>query len=127
MGSETQAKLPIIDFSGENLKSGSDSWFTACNDVRHAFEEYGCFMAHYNQVPVQLHNKMFNAQGEYFDLPPEIKVKNIGEVPSFGYVGQIPGYPLHESTGIKVMNLEETQSFAKLMWPSGNQHFWYII
>ncbi|XP_034696544.1 probable 2-oxoglutarate-dependent dioxygenase AOP1 [Vitis riparia] len=128
MGSETHPKLPIIDFSEENLKPGSDSWFSVCHDVRHALEEYGCFMAYYNQVPLELHNKIFNALGELFDLPTEIKVKNTSDKPSHGYIGQIPAYPLHESMGIDhATNLEEIQSFAKLMWPAGNEHFCEVV
>ena len=128
MDSETLAKLPIIYFSDENLKPSSDSWFATCNDVRNALEEYGCFMAYYNGVPLELHNKIINALGELFDLPTEIKVKNTSDKPSHGYIGQIPIYPLHGSMGIDhATKPEGIQSFANLMWPSGNEHFWYII
>ena len=37
---ETLPKIPIVDFSKENLKPGTDSWFPACNNVWHALEEY---------------------------------------------------------------------------------------
>ena len=40
MGLETLPKIPIVDFSKENLKPGTDSWFPACNNVWHALEEY---------------------------------------------------------------------------------------
>lgn len=128
MGSETPAKLPIIDFSEENLTAGSDSWLAACNDVRHALEEYGCFVAYYNQVTEELVNKIFNELGELFDLPTEIKVTNTSELPIHGYIGSISTLRLHESMGInQVTNLEDIRSFAKLMWPSGNERFWYVV
>uniref|UniRef100_F6HX50 Uncharacterized protein n=1 Tax=Vitis vinifera TaxID=29760 RepID=F6HX50_VITVI len=43
MGLETLPKIPIVDFSKENLKPGTDSWFPACNNVRHALEEVWLF------------------------------------------------------------------------------------
>ncbi|KAK2651470.1 hypothetical protein Ddye_011326 [Dipteronia dyeriana] len=35
------AKVPVVDFSKEALIPGSNSWLSACNEVRHALEEYG--------------------------------------------------------------------------------------
>ncbi|KAJ9692484.1 hypothetical protein PVL29_011512 [Vitis rotundifolia] len=125
MGLETLPKIPIVDFSTENLKPGTDSWFPACNNVRHALEEYGCFMAVYDQVPLGVHNTIFGAMRELFDLPMETKKQNISEKPYQGYTSECPAAPLHQGMGIDnvTTNLEEIQRFAKIMWPAGNEHF----
>ncbi|GKV35775.1 hypothetical protein SLEP1_g43995 [Rubroshorea leprosula] len=96
MGSESQApKLPVLDFTKGNLKPGTESWLSACKNVRKALEEYGCFIV-------------------------ENKMKNRYEKPLNGYVGQIPKLPLHESMGIdNATSLEGTQYFTNLMWPEG--------
>ncbi|XP_059636057.1 deoxypodophyllotoxin synthase-like [Cornus florida] len=50
MGSQTPPKLPTVNFSTENIKPGSSSWIAMCNDVRQAFEDYGCFVAVYDKI-----------------------------------------------------------------------------
>ncbi|KAK2984903.1 hypothetical protein RJ640_008668 [Escallonia rubra] len=124
MGSLTQHKLPVIDLTEENLKSTSDSWLTICKNVTRALEEYGCFTAVYDKVSVDLHNAVFHALEELFDLPTETKVQNKSKKPLYGYVGQIPFIPLYESMGIDDSNTPEgIQNFTKVMWPSGNESF----
>uniref|UniRef100_A0A2N9I584 Fe2OG dioxygenase domain-containing protein n=1 Tax=Fagus sylvatica TaxID=28930 RepID=A0A2N9I584_FAGSY len=131
MGSELQPKLPVLDFSNENLKPGTSSWLSKSKEVRQALEDYGCFVVLYDKVPSDLRNDVFGALEELFDLPTEIKLKNKYEKPLNGYVGQIPKLPLHESMGIEnATSLEGTQTFTNLMWPSGNDRFcarvhWY--
>ncbi|XP_034696503.1 probable 2-oxoglutarate-dependent dioxygenase AOP1.2 [Vitis riparia] len=114
VGLETLRKIPIVDFSKENLKPSTDSWFPACNNVRHALEEYGCFMAVYDQVPLGVYNTVFGAMRELFDLPIEIKKQNIIDKPYQGYTSESPVDPLHQGMGI---------DNAKVMWPAGNEHF----
>ncbi|KAF3450812.1 hypothetical protein FNV43_RR06901 [Rhamnella rubrinervis] len=127
MGAQTPPKLPVIDFSKEDLKPGTSSWFSISNDVRHALEQYGCFVAQFDKVSLQLHNSMFSELKELFDLPTETKVKNISDKPYFGYAGHSTTpyvAPLHESMGIEnSTTLEAVQGFTNLMWPAGNDHF----
>ncbi|KAM7480401.1 hypothetical protein LguiA_028614 [Lonicera macranthoides] len=124
MGSLSLHKLPIVDFTKNNLEPGLSSWSETCTDVRNALEEYGCFIAVYDKVSVELNNTIFRALKELFDLPTEIKVQNKSSKPLYGYVGQIPFIPLYESMGIDFANtLEGIQSFTNVMWPNGNDGF----
>ncbi|KAF5935868.1 hypothetical protein HYC85_026997 [Camellia sinensis] len=95
MGSLTQHKLPIIDFTKENLKPGTSSWHKASKQVLSALEEYGCFVAVYDEVSLDLHDKVFNKLEELFDLPTATKMQNKSSKPLYGYVGQIPVVPLY--------------------------------
>ncbi|RVW28962.1 putative 2-oxoglutarate-dependent dioxygenase AOP1.2 [Vitis vinifera] len=114
VGLETLPKIPMVDFSKENLKPGTDSWLPACNNVRHALEEYGCFMAVYDQVPLGVHNTIFGAMRELFDLPIETKKQNISEKPYQGYTSESPAAPLHQGLGIDnvTTNLEEIRHYS---------------
>ncbi|KAG2723017.1 hypothetical protein I3843_02G131300 [Carya illinoinensis] len=124
MSSETLPKVPIIDFSNDKLKPGTNFWSSTCKDVRRALEEYGSFIAVYDKVTKVLEKAIHDAGKEFFDLPIETKVKNTPERTYHGYVGDIPVIPLHESTGIdNATTLEGTQKFTNLMWPNGNEHF----
>lgn len=124
MGSLIQHKLPIIDFTKENLKPGTTSWYKARKDVVLALEEYGCFVAEFDEVSLELHGKVFQALEVLFDLPTATKMQNQSSKPLYGYVGQIPVVPLYESMGIDDANiLEGIQNFIKVMWPNGNDGF----
>ncbi|XP_020224845.1 probable inactive 2-oxoglutarate-dependent dioxygenase AOP2 [Cajanus cajan] len=125
MGSEGQPMLPVLDFTMEDLKPGTNSWLTTCRRVRQAFEEYGCFVAVYDKASVGLQNGVFGSMKELFDLPAETKQRNIYEgMPLKGYVGQRPQIPLHESMGIdEGTTLEGIQNFIQKMWPNGNDQF----
>lgn len=128
MGSEQHPRIPVLDFSMEDLKPGSDSWLERCRSVRQALEEHGCFVAVYDKVCDELENGVFCSMKELFDLSPETKRRNTYEgSPLKGYAGQIPQIPLHQSLGIdEGTTLEGIQSFTHNMWPKGNHHFWYI-
>lgn len=127
MGSEA-ATLPVLNFSIGNLEPGISSWVLACKDVLHALEEYGCFVAVYDKVSSELDNKIFCQMEELFDLPTETKVQNTSDKPYFGYIGQQPLIPLHESMGIgDATTLKGVENFTNLMWPAGNDRFWYIL
>ena len=129
MGSEGQPRLPVLDFTKEDLKPGTNSWLSACESVRQALEEHGCFVVVFDKASVELQNGVFSSLKELFDLPTETKMKNRYEgKPLKGYVGQHPKIPLHESMGIdEGTTLEEIQNFAQKMWPNGNDQFWYIF
>lgn len=127
MGSKTVPQIPVIDLSGENSKPGSGSWVSACKRVQHALEEHGFFVAEYDKLPLQHHNAIFSEVAELFELPYETKIRNTGEKPTHGYVGKIANLPLYEGTGIdRATELEVCEKFTKLMWPCGNDRFWYI-
>ncbi|XP_038693679.1 probable 2-oxoglutarate-dependent dioxygenase AOP1 [Tripterygium wilfordii] len=103
---------------------GTTTWLSTCKDIRHAFEEFGCFVAVYNKVPIELHKTLFSTVKELFDLPLEVKLKNTSDKPFYGYRGQFGFNPLFESLGIdNPTTLERTQSFTELMWPEGNVRF----
>ncbi|PON89440.1 Oxoglutarate/iron-dependent dioxygenase [Trema orientale] len=126
MGVKPQHKIPTINLSKRNLISSTSSWLSTCDEVRQALEEYGCFVATYDKVSPQLHDSIFGEAKELFDLPTDVKMKNISDKPYFGYIGNHPLIPpLHESLGIaNSTTLEAAQSFTNLMWPSsGNDHF----
>ncbi|KDP24591.1 hypothetical protein JCGZ_25507 [Jatropha curcas] len=125
MGSLSNSKLPVIDFSRANLEAaGTSGWVSKCKDVLKALEEYGCFVAVYDNVPLQLHEDLFNVLEELFDLPPETKRKNVSDIPFNGYIEYVPDRPFFESMGItRAETLEDTQDFTKTMWPNGNDNF----
>ena len=67
MGSGTDHhKIPIINFSEETLKPGSDSWILATKQGRHGLEEYGYFEVAYDKFLLQLHNSIFGAAKDLF-------------------------------------------------------------
>ncbi|OIV90453.1 hypothetical protein TanjilG_01931 [Lupinus angustifolius] len=126
MSSDEQVGLPVLDFTKENLKPGTNSWLSACKSVRHAFEEHGCFIVVYDKASSDdLQNGVFRSLKELFDLPTKTKMKNIYEgKPLKGYVGQHPKIPLHESMGIdEGTTVEGIGCFVQEMWPNGNDQF----
>ena len=125
MGSLTTPNLIVVDFTKEEMRPGSKTWSSACNQIRSGLENHGCFIAIYDQISPELRQAIFRAADELFDLPTEIKVQNINEKPYHGYVGQMPIVPLHEGLGIDyATTLDGVQTFATLMWPNGNNSFW---
>ncbi|KAK9932871.1 hypothetical protein M0R45_020093 [Rubus argutus] len=121
MGSMT---LPTINFSLEDSKPGSSSWVSTCKHVRYALEEYGCFVALYQQVSPQLMDNIFAQSRDLFQVPLENKVKNTSEEPYRGYIGPNPLMPLYEGMAIDNATCpKETQKFRDLMWPHGKSKF----
>ncbi|KAM7508814.1 hypothetical protein LguiA_019267 [Lonicera macranthoides] len=129
MGSQTPPKIPIIDFTKENMdQEGSSSWILACKEVRQALEDFGCFVVIYDKVSQELSNEVFLSLKELFDLPMETKTQYTGDMPVHGYLGKIPRLPHFESMGIENgTKLEVIQDLTNLMWPNGNEHFWYTL
>ncbi|CBI36202.3 probable 2-oxoglutarate-dependent dioxygenase AOP1 [Vitis vinifera] len=124
MGSETPLKLPVIDFSDPELKPGTLQWNLVKAQVQKALEEYGCFEAFFNKVPLDLRKAIFGALEELFDLPLQTKLRNSSKKPYHGYVGQYPTVPLYESMGIDdALVQEKAEHFTKLLWPEGNPNF----
>ncbi|PHT46108.1 hypothetical protein CQW23_15266 [Capsicum baccatum] len=123
MGSENM-KLPIIDFSHEDLKSGTLVWNQVKSQVHKALVEYGCFGATFDKIPIHLRNSIFEVSQEVFNLPLKTKVRNVSTKPFHGYVGQYPAVPLYESMGIDDAKIpHEVEKFTQILWPQGNPTF----
>ncbi|XP_027108897.1 deoxypodophyllotoxin synthase-like [Coffea arabica] len=121
--SQSPCKLPIIDLKKDNLKPGTSSWTATCDSVRHALEEYGCFLVVQDHVSAQFEKEVFDVVRELFDLPTETKSQHNLDM-FVGYVGQLPHAPLHESMEIpNATTIDGVQAFTDLMWPSGNKRF----
>jgi isopenicillin N synthase-like dioxygenase len=94
------------------------------NQVRKALEEYGCFEAKFDQIPVEIRKAVFGSLEELFDLPLETKMRNRSRKPFHGYVGQFPQVPLYESMGIDDADVsEEVDNITRILWPEGNANF----
>ncbi|GMJ08847.1 hypothetical protein like AT1G52820 [Hibiscus trionum] len=122
MSSGTPAKLPVIDFSNQNLKPGNLEWDSAKHQVREALEEYGCFQASLDQV-MELRDAVFRAMEEVFDLPRETKKLYVSDKPFRGYFG-------HPSKLLESMMIDEAQiaenikqGLSTTLWPHGNTSF----
>ncbi|KAL1818648.1 hypothetical protein DCAR_0414843 [Daucus carota subsp. sativus] len=123
MDLQAKPQLPIIDFTEANLRPGSGSWLLTSNEVRHALEEYGCFVAVYDKINMQMSNDVFRASKELFELPLETKVKNVSDNIYYGYL-KLPVIPLYESLGIRnATTCDGIRSFGNTMFPSGNEKF----
>ncbi|MCL7043139.1 hypothetical protein MKW94_010685 [Papaver nudicaule] len=120
-----ESGIPCIDFSNlADLVEGSEGWKSLCKQVREACESFGCFQVVYDQVPVKLHEELLMGSKELFDLPNEIKEKNVSSKPYHGYIGKIKEVPLYESLGVHdAPNLDQVEAFVDLMWPNGNPAF----
>ncbi|XVE88984.1 hypothetical protein DITRI_Ditri19aG0113700 [Diplodiscus trichospermus] len=124
MGSETPLELPIIDFTKPSLKPGITEWDLVKGQVRQALQEYGCFEAAFDKIPLELREAMFAALQEVFDLPLQVKISNISKKPFHGYVGQYPQVPLYESMGIDDADIsEKVEAQSRTLWPEGNTSF----
>ncbi|XP_027109430.1 probable 2-oxoglutarate-dependent dioxygenase AOP1.2 [Coffea eugenioides] len=118
--------VPVIYFTTENLNPGTGSWFSTCKAVREALEEFSCFVAVYDKVEPEFISDAFASFKELFNLPMETKLLNtIPDRPAFGYIRPRPETPVHETVGIEdSTTIEAVHSFANVIWPSGNDHFW---
>lgn len=126
MGSQTPSQLPVVDLTDiENLKPGTEPYLSACNVVRAALEDHGCFMARYDKVGSELRASVVSAMEELFGLPLETKKQETSKKLFHGYYGQFPFLPLYESFGIEdPLTIHGCQKFTHIMWPQGNDRFW---
>ncbi|KAK4252846.1 hypothetical protein QN277_010991 [Acacia crassicarpa] len=126
MSSQVTFHIPVIDLTDENLKPGTETWFSASQLVRSALEVNGCFFVTNNKVPMEICNSVFALSKELFDLPLHTKKQKVSDKPNFYYLGGNPRVPLYEGIGIDLdgpSNEEAIQKFANIMWPSGYDHF----
>lgn len=127
MGSETPLlplRLPVIDFSNKNLQPGEPEWDLTRADVQKALQDYGCFEASFDRIPIELRKSVFGALEELFDLPLQTKLRNVSKKPFHGYVGQYLMVPLYESMGIDDSDVAaKVDAFTEKLWPQGNNSF----
>ncbi|CAI9102426.1 OLC1v1000692C1 [Oldenlandia corymbosa var. corymbosa] len=119
--------IPTINFTKENLNPGTQNWVSTCNSVRKAMEEFGVFVAVYEDgdgiLGSDLINSVFTSVEEFFNLPKETKQLYTDVMPGSGYFGEKPN-SLIEAIGIgDSTRYEPVQSLTKLMWPDGNDAF----
>ncbi|MFS7932871.1 putative oxoglutarate/iron-dependent dioxygenase, non-hem dioxygenase domain-containing protein [Helianthus anomalus] len=126
MGFLEQPKIPVINMV--DMKQNTGFLASARDEVRHALEEYGCFLVVCDGITEEVNKEIFDSLKNLFDLPTETKVKNTSDKAYHGYVGQIPFLPLLESLGIEnATSVHGVNSFTNIMWPSGNDSFCKII
>ncbi|XP_010500901.1 PREDICTED: probable 2-oxoglutarate-dependent dioxygenase AOP1.2 [Camelina sativa] len=115
-------QLPVINF--RDLKPGTFEWDSVRGNFRKALEEYGCFEALFDKVPVELRKAVFDASDEVFQLPLETKQRVVSKRKYRGYVGQIPTLPFFEVMGIDFAeDADKVNAFTHKLWPQGNTSF----
>ena len=122
MAIQTQAKIPVFDFSNLDLKSRtSTSWFSACKDVCNSLEKYGCFVVELGKNTLsELHNTMFTSIGELLEFPTETKLKVTYERPFHGY----SSFPPFEHMMIdNATSKDVTQKLINIFLPNGNDNY----
>ncbi|XP_062086869.1 probable 2-oxoglutarate-dependent dioxygenase AOP1 [Humulus lupulus] len=123
MATESALRFPSVDFSVQ-LKPGTPEWNTVRTQVRQALEEFGCFEAKFDKIPIDIRKALLDAVQELFDLPLQTKLRNISKKPFHGYLGQYPHLPLYESMGIDDANIRENvENLTTILWPNGNPKF----
>ncbi|GMI79160.1 hypothetical protein like AT1G52820 [Hibiscus trionum] len=128
MDSHTPSKLPAIDFTKPELKPGTNQWDSVKAQVQQALQEFGCFQALFDKIPLEIRETIFSASEELFDLPLEIKSQNVSKTPYHEYIGQHPKIPLFESINFDDAHvLENVEAQTRTFWPQGNTSFSEII
>ncbi|KAE8678147.1 gibberellin 3-beta-dioxygenase 1-like [Hibiscus syriacus] len=120
MSSETEDRLPVIDFSKQELKPGSPEWGSVEVQVREALEEYGGFEVLFDKV-AEIREEVFGAMEELFDLPSPTKQLFISNKPFLGY-HDATAKLLRESMMIDEAHVAGNidQGLTKILWPQGN-------
>ncbi|GJY58939.1 probable 2-oxoglutarate-dependent dioxygenase AOP1 [Tanacetum coccineum] len=123
MGSMSQIRLPVIDFSPlTHISDDLSIWESIRADVFKAIQDYGCFEV-CSFVSIDLQESVNDGLKQLFDLPLESKAKNTSEIAFHGYV-RSPKVPLYESMGIgSPFIAENVDNFTNLMWPQDNPKF----
>ncbi|OMO54230.1 Oxoglutarate/iron-dependent dioxygenase [Corchorus capsularis] len=121
MSSESWVRLPVIDFSKQDLKPGTPEWDVLKVQVREALAKYGCFEASLDRL-TEVGKPFIGAMEEIFDLPLETKKLCVSESIFGGYKMA----PMNESFQIENWNVAEEyiqQSLTNILWPQGNPSF----
>ena len=118
MGSESNPKLPVINFNKLDLgdHQNPNEWEEVKSQVFKALKEYGCFEALFDKVPLDLRKSLFVVLKQLFDLPLQTKLRYVSERSHRGYAGQNPHTPLLEYMGIDdavVLKKVETRKLGK--------------
>ncbi|KAL8557639.1 hypothetical protein ACS0TY_004918 [Phlomoides rotata] len=115
-------KLPLIDFS--DLKQKTPTWESVKTQVLEALQEYGCFEAKFDEIPLNHRKSVFDAIQQLFDLPLHTKTRNTTDTLYHGYIGKSSIDQLYESFGIHDSSSPgKFDAFTNLMWPQGNPTF----
>ncbi|XVF25060.1 hypothetical protein REPUB_Repub13aG0181100 [Reevesia pubescens] len=116
-------RVPVIDFSKQDLKPGTPEWDLVKVQVRQALEEHGCFEALFDNV-LALRKSLLGALEEFFDLPLQAKMRCVSDKPFLGYRGG-PSVPLYENMTIDDATIAENieQRLTNILWPQGNTRF----
>ncbi|OMP00170.1 Oxoglutarate/iron-dependent dioxygenase [Corchorus olitorius] len=122
MNSETMVKIPVIDFSNQDLKPGTPEWDLVKVQVQQAIHEYGCFEASFGRI-LEVRKPLFGAMEELFDLPFQTKQLYVSDRLFRGYTRV--SLRLQESIQIDDANVAENieQRLTKVLWPQGNSNF----
>ncbi|OMO66850.1 Oxoglutarate/iron-dependent dioxygenase [Corchorus olitorius] len=115
-------KIPVIDFSNQDLKPGTPEWDLVKLQVRQAIHEYGCFEASFGKI-LEVRKPLFGAMEELFDLPLQTKQLRVSDRSFRGY--QRTELFNIESILIDDANVAENieQRLTKILWPQGNSNF----
>ncbi|KAL8458116.1 hypothetical protein ACS0TY_035847 [Phlomoides rotata] len=114
--------LPVLDFS--ELKQETPTWESVKTQVLEALQEYGCFEATLDSIPLHLQKSVFDGIQQLFDLPLHTKLRNRSDKPYHGYVEQHASVPFYESLGIEdAISPAKIDALVNLMWPKGNPTF----
>ncbi|XP_039047829.1 probable 2-oxoglutarate-dependent dioxygenase AOP1 [Hibiscus syriacus] len=118
MSLETEARLPVIDFSSQELKPGSPEWDSVKAQVREALEEHGYFEASFDRV-AELRTPVFGALEELFDLP--LQRKKLCVLRS--HFVAIMGLQHDCMRAWRLMNIwpETLNNFTNVLWPQGHR------
>ncbi|KAK8712573.1 hypothetical protein V6N13_147810 [Hibiscus sabdariffa] len=123
MRSESGVRLPVIDFSKQELKPGSPDWDFTKVQVREALEEYGGFEALFDKV-LEVREAVFGAMEELFDLPLPTKQLCVSDKPYCGY------HDATEKLLRESMSVDEAHMFrnideglTNILWAQGNISF----
>ncbi|KAJ9537586.1 hypothetical protein OSB04_030319 [Centaurea solstitialis] len=127
MGSDGYIQLPVIDFSMLNYNQNPEAtnhllhWDSIKTQVLESLQKYGCFQASIDGVPPELNEAVYGAIKQLYELPLEVKSKNVSTTMFNGYIGNSTPLPLYESMGIDEPYVhQQVENFTNLMWPQGN-------
>ncbi|OMO54229.1 Isopenicillin N synthase [Corchorus capsularis] len=118
----SSVRLPVIDFSKQDLKPGTPEWDVLKVQVREALTKYGCFEASTDRLK-EVGKPIIGAMEEIFDLPLEYKKRCVFDSIFGGHTMA----PLNETFHIDNWNVADQeyiqQHLTNILWPQGNPNF----